>query len=122
MIDILRKIRDHVRNIDVTNEEEILKFCTEKIHFYKHNQTEEQLYNHALLKLGKTNEEVNIKRRYRDVVIVRIAIAKYIYSIKPDSKSVTVGKLFDRDHATVLHYLNLPTYPDTQKIIDIIRD
>ncbi len=70
----------------------------------------------ACNKLGTSIAEVHSKGRQRNLVYNRCLIANYLYGQNLDLTLQKIGRLLNRDHASVIHYLksheNLLYYTD----------
>ena len=71
---------------------------------------------YACNQLGTTIAEVQSKGRQRNLVYNRCLIANYLYSHCYDLTLQKIGKLINRDHTSIIHYLkshkNLLYYTD----------
>ena len=78
------------------------------------------------LKLGNTLEEINNSSRQRINVYKRVIMANYISGAYPNLTLQEIGKLMNKNHATIIHYLriydNLCFYKDFRQMADLIND
>lgn len=64
-----------------------------------------ETFKHLIITLGTTEEALKSKERSRELVDLRRMIAIIMLNEFPTRMSLkTVGKLFGRDHTTVIHY------------------
>ena len=77
------------------------------------------------LKLGYTFEEINNSNRQRYNVYRRVIIANYINGAYPNLTLQEIGKLMNKNHATIIHYLksyrHLLLYSDFKLMDDLVN-
>jgi len=77
------------------------------------------------LKLGLTFEEINNSSRQRVNVYKRVIIANYISGAYPNLTLQEIGKLMNKNHATIIHYLriydNLCLYKDFRQMDELVN-
>ena len=77
------------------------------------------------LKLGYTFEEINNSNRQRYNVYRRVIIANYISGAYPNLTLQEIGKLMNKNHATIIHYLriydNLCLYKDFRQMDELVN-
>ena len=77
------------------------------------------------LKLGLTFEEINNSSRQRINVYKRVIMANYISGAYPNLTLQEIGKLMNKNHATIIHYLriydNLCLYKDFRQMDELVN-
>ena len=77
------------------------------------------------LKLGLTFEEINNSSRQRVNVYKRVIMANYISGAYPNLTLQEIGKLMNKNHATIIHYLriydNLCLYKDFRQMDELVN-
>ncbi len=77
------------------------------------------------LKLGYTFEEINNSNRQRYNVYRRVIMANYISGAYPNLTLQEIGKLMNKNHATIIHYLKsynqLLLYKDFKIMDDLVN-